>query len=104
MARNVHHRIKMTEEDNDFMEVVCGKDEALQQAAEGLFKHHKAAGTILAYQQVQRDFKDFCDRTDGLSYLRMSKIDVGRFVLDCKIQNKGYAYWGQTQGKSRRLG
>lgn len=93
MARSVQHRIKITEEDNEFTEDICGKDEALQQAAEDLFKHHKAAGTILSYQQVQRDFKKFCDETEGLSYTRMNKTDVGRFVLHCKIQNKGYAYW-----------
>ena len=92
MARSIQHKIKIIEEDSMFTRDICGEDEALQQVAGDLFKHHKAAGTIISYQQVQRDFKKFCEKTEGLSYTRMSKVDVGRFVLDCKVQSKNYAY------------
>ena len=103
MARSIQHRIRIIEEDSMFTRDICGEDEALQQVAGDLFKHHKAAGTIILYQQVQRDFKKFCEKMEGLSYTRMSKVDVGRFVLDCKVQSKNYAYWGKLKASLEDL-
>lgn len=84
-------------EDEGFMNDICDGDEELLQVARELLSKHKAPGTIQAYRQVQKDFKNFCEQNKGLSYHLMGSKEVGRFIIKCKQDNKAVAYWGKLR-------
>ena len=86
---------KEVNKDEQFIEDICDWDEALMQVARELLANHRAPGTIVAYKQVQKDFKDFCEKGKDLSYDRTGPKEVGRFIISCK--GKPVSYWGKLK-------
>jgi hypothetical protein len=88
-------KVKYTfeEEEQSRLDAVWEGNEDLQQTADRLFIAHKAKGTMEQYNPVQKEFKEFCDTTAGLSYQIMGEKEVRLFITHCANVQKGAAYW-----------
>ena len=88
-------KVKYTfeEEEQNTLDTVWEGNEDLQQTAARLFIAHKAKGTMEQYNPVQKEFKEYCEATEGLSYQIMGEKEVRYFITHCANKQKGAAFW-----------
>ena len=90
-------KFDLVEADLGAMRDLAGEDAELLIEAKKLFDSQLAAGTIDRYNRIIKEFREFCDEDNTLSYENFSAKEVGRFIVKNSSKNRGEAFWGAVK-------
>lgn len=84
--------LNLTPEDRSRIDNLIVGGERDRQRARAIFDNHQTNETEKQYGRVIKDFREFCEGTEGLSYDSFGEKEIINYVNNCIKRNKGYQW------------